>query len=209
MEPVNASPAAEEKRRLRRKARETLSSLSAGYRERADAEILRRLLRLPEYKACGILLLYVSMPGEPDTRRLLELALRDGKRVAAPLCPAGREMEFRLVPSPDRLSPGAYGILEPPAGAEKPALPGGAANTALAVVPGLCFDRSCMRLGRGKGYYDRFLAGFHGPAVGLCYGAALASLPLPRESFDLPVSMVVTEKEILYNSGRGGSSPAR
>ena len=64
-------------------------------KQAADARILRRVTGLHEYASCGTVLTYVSKPIEVDTIALIERALADGKRVAAPRCVEGRrEMEF-------------------------------------------------------------------------------------------------------------------
>lgn len=62
----------------------------------------------------------------------------------------------------------------------------------LFVVPGIAFDYDCNRLGRGKGYYDRFLSGVDKPVIGLCYDFQLFD-SLPSETHDKKMTMVITE----------------
>ena len=66
------------------------------------------------------------------------------------------------------------------------------------VVPGLSFSSSGERLGRGGGFYDRYLQSFNGTSVGICYEGQLRN-QLPVESHDQTVSAVVTEKQVLRN----------
>ena len=66
------------------------------------------------------------------------------------------------------------------------------------VVPGLSFSSSGERLGRGGGFYDRYLQSFNGTSVGICYEGQLRN-QLPVESHDQTVSVVVTEKQVLRN----------
>jgi 5-formyltetrahydrofolate cyclo-ligase len=62
------------------------------------------------------------------------------------------------------------------------------------LIPALAFDRNGIRLGRGKGYYDKWLSGFRGTKVGVAFSWQIASSDLPREGFDIPMDIVVTEQ---------------
>ena len=84
---------------------------------------------------------------------------------------------------------GAFGIPEPRR--DTPVLPPQAFD--LAVVPAVAFDRAGFRIGRGGGYYDRYLAQMRGVKIGLCYTQFL--LPsLPRELHDERVDLILTEE---------------
>ena len=96
------------------------------------------------------------------------------------------------------LKNGLYGVLEPDPSRSRPALSGG---NALCIVPGLGFDSKGYRLGYGKGYYDRFLSGFHGITVGLCYSACTKWM-LPHGYYDRPVDILITEKYARRISGK-------
>lgn len=97
--------------------------------------------------------------GEPD---LTELAGSHPHRIWVYPAVRGNELEFRIVRNPaEDLLPGAFGIPEP-----QPHLPAVAvADIDVFFCPGLAFDRRRHRLGRGKGFYDRMLAGARGDAV--------------------------------------------
>lgn len=64
------------------------------------------------------------------------------------------------------------------------------------IVPGLGFSESGQRLGRGGGFYDRWLAKFEGKKIGLCFEAQLLQ-KLPTEPHDVVMDLVVTEKRVL------------
>ncbi len=64
------------------------------------------------------------------------------------------------------------------------------------VIPGVAFDKSGFRLGRGKGYYDRALANFAGQKVGVCFALSLCE-ELPHEAHDIRCTQIVTENEVL------------
>ena len=59
----------------------------------------------------------------------------------------------------------------------------------------LSFSSSGERLGRGGGFYDRYLQSFNGTSVGICYEGQLRN-QLPVESHDQTVSVVVTENQV-------------
>src|SRR5262249_62364793 len=96
--------------------------------------------------------------------------------------------------------PGTHGGPGPAEGLPPPP-PG---RDALFLVPGLGFDPGGTRLGRGGGHYDRALA--HHPAalrIGLARETQILS-SLPRDPWDQPMDAVVTERRILWATGRSG-----
>lgn len=160
------------------------------HREELNRAILESVLALPAYRQARQVLLYLSAGSEPDTWKLLDRALAEGKDVYAPRCLDGKgSMAFYQVMCRDELVPGRFGLWEPGPGARALAED---MTGALCLVPGLAFDREGFRLGYGKGYYDRFLAGHSVEAAGLCYGELLVPR-LPRGPYDRRVSCLVTE----------------
>ncbi len=63
----------------------------------------------------------------------------------------------------------------------------------LYIVPGVAFDRQRNRLGRGRGYYDKLLAGVTAPKIGLAFSVQMVD-KVPRASYDIPMTRVITEK---------------
>lgn len=189
----------QEKRQLRAAIRALAAQLSPRYRASADGAIARRVLYLPEYREAETVFCFVGSGREIDTRPFLERTLADGKRLCVPLCTGAGEMELRQVTDLKELSPGAYGILEPPAGS--PSLSPDQAD--LAVIPCLTCSREGRRLGRGGGYYDRFLSRYRGAAVLVCREKLLRQ-EIPFGLHDYPVPWVVTEAG-LFEDG----TPAR
>ena len=108
---------------------------------------------------------YAALRGEVDLRGLIS-----GQPGIAWLFPrvCGEELRFHRVRSPEwELTRGAFGILEPLAGLEEVPV----AEIDAFLCPGLAFDERGGRLGRGRGFYDRLLAGARPDAtkVGVCF----------------------------------------
>ncbi len=183
----------EYKNALRQRYRDYRTRLSPQDKLRLDEDVLSRVTRLDQYTNADLLLVYVSTAIEVDTRKLIERALQDGKRVGVPRCvPNTRNMEFYEITSLDELTPGTFGVDEPQPDPQRllPTNPGG-----LCIVPALCYDEYGYRLGYGKGYYDRFLATYTGITVGICYAACVRH-SLVHGRFDRPVELLVTERYI-------------
>ncbi|WP_130848090.1 5-formyltetrahydrofolate cyclo-ligase [Intestinimonas timonensis] len=174
---------------LRRTVRAQAAAMTANQRRESDEPLFRRFLALPWTAEAETLLLFYGVGTEPDTGRLLPELWRLGKRVCLPKCLPGRAMEARLVRSGDDLRPGVFGIPEPldacPTVDKR--------EIDLILVPALCYDLSCRRLGQGGGYYDRYLADYGGRTVGLCREGLLQK-ELPVEEHDRAVDLVLTEK---------------
>ena len=95
---------------------------------------------------------YISFDGEVDTEKMIKHARRLGKIITVPVCSKSRRIIPCLLNDNVKLVRGLYGTRVP---AVKRAL--GRRAIDLVIVPGVAFDRRGNRLGRGKGYYDRFL----------------------------------------------------
>jgi 5-formyltetrahydrofolate cyclo-ligase len=64
------------------------------------------------------------------------------------------------------------------------------------LIPGLAFDREGRRLGRGRGFYDKFLSDFRGIKIGICFDGQLIE-QVPSEEHDMKVDLVITNKELI------------
>jgi len=161
-------------------------------RRQASDSIIQKVMALPEYKRAQIIYCFIGVGWEVDTRPLLEDALAAGKTVCVPRCEADGRMAAHSIESVDDLqATGLFGLPEPCEHCE--IVPFGAID--FAVIPCLCADKSGMRLGRGGGYYDRFMSVFPGTSATVCYSAALQK-QVPVETHDKRVNCVVTENEV-------------
>lgn len=110
---------------------------------------------------------YYSLPDEVCTHQLLDELLAAGKNVYLPKVVSDTEMVLCRYTGRDSLQKGAFGIMEPTG----PVMPKEKYNDIKVVlVPGVAFDKENRRLGRGKGYYDRFLSSFFQPRCAVFYG---------------------------------------
>lgn len=160
--------------------------------------IQRRALALPAYMAARAVALYSPLGTEVETSEILRDALEAGKRLYYPKATADVPGAYRVRARTD-LVPGRYGILEPE-GDERLSRSG---EDALAVfVPGVAFDMYGNRIGRGGGWYDRWMQGLdvRVPRIALAYEFQLLE-EVPVERGDLPVHTIVTESRVIACDG--------
>lgn len=160
------------------------------------------LRRTPVWRNLRALLVYMAFGDELSADPLIEAALAEGKSVFAPAI-RDDDLEFRAITSLKEPFPtGVFGIREPAESARRwNSL--ATVGPAAVLVPGLAFDRTGGRLGRGRGYYDRFIAktrleagvaGEHPPLfIGYAFPGQLID-SVPTDSHDEPVDGLVTEK---------------
>ena len=107
-------------------------------------------------------------------------------------------LEFYL--NPTTWERGAFGIQEPVASPDQKI---DISQLQGCLIPGLAFDRYGTRLGRGFGYFDRALENFKGLRVGVCFETVVFDEPLPRDTFDIPMDAIITEKGTLFFNVKG------
>lgn len=153
----------------------------------ASREIFNRVEGLEAFAAARTVGFFCSLPDEPDTSEVLA-RWSVGKCVAVPRVEGDTMRFFRYDPRTQR--PGAFGIEEPGPQAEL-CDPG---ELDLIVVPGVAFTAAGQRMGRGRGYYDRYLSqpGVRAVKVGVCFAHQLV-VSLPVEPHDVTMDRVVTD----------------
>lgn len=183
------------KQQARARARERWRAFSSAELALLGRCMARRLFALEAWKDAAAVFCFASLPTEPDTGPILRAALAQGKRLYLPrVTPDG--MDAVEVWDLRTLRPGVYGILEPPKGDGLP--PQALDARCLVLVPCLAAGRDGVRLGRGGGYYDRFLARCACPRLLLCPQALLFET-LPRDAWDavFPAHAILTENGLL------------
>lgn len=150
--------------------------------------VISSLLTEPRFTRARTLLLYSALPDEVSTGEILDSLTNEGKTVLLPRVVNDTEMELRLYTGPADLLKGAYGILEPTG-----QLFTDYQQIDVAVVPGMAFDNEGHRLGRGKGYYDRFLKKIpHTYKIGVCFRWQLVDT-VPSDPHDILMDCVVSQ----------------
>lgn len=159
--------------------------------------ITDRYLECDSYKDAQIIFVYSSMEKEIPTQKIIDTAIKDGKKVALPKIrtgvKAGANMDFVFINKDSEYKSGVYGILEPVSD-EFIDVKGIDGHIEM-LIPGLCFDLKGRRIGYGGGYYDRYLTKdskdkFHITALAYEY-QIFESLPFDKN--DKPVNLIVTE----------------
>ena len=179
------------KEELRKEIRVKLESQSEAAREKKSSLIKEKLFRTQEFKKAKTIMFYVSTNFEVDTKEMINNALKNGKNVAVPY--VLRE-EKKIVPSlikdPENdLVKGPYGIHHPHKESYKP-IP--ISRIDLVIVPGLAFTEEGRRLGRGAGYYDRFLKKFpeETPTIGIAFNIQVIA-EIPHNGHDIAVKKLI------------------
>lgn len=178
------------KAEVRKEILEKLAEQDSKQKKESDRIIKEKLLSFPEFKKANAIAFYVSMENEVDTKALIDEALATGKKVVVPVI-AGDDLEFYSIA--DRLADlaeGPYGILQPDIDRTKPFIK---KEIDLVIVPGVAFDKDGKRLGRGRGFYDRFLKTLPRRAkkIALAYDLQIVE-NLPVMPHDVPVDKVIT-----------------
>jgi 5-formyltetrahydrofolate cyclo-ligase len=167
--------------------------------DRINAEIIvNRYLDSEYFKKADIIFAYSSMKDEIPTERIVQTALKSGKKVALPKVISsvsdGAKMEFLLVDVNTLYINGVYGIMEPESGER--VYPVGGNDRIEILIPGLCFDLEKNRIGYGGGYYDRYLSQFDREKfhiTALAYEYQIFEV-IPSNEYDSKVDLVITEK---------------
>ncbi len=163
-----------------------------------SGEAARRFQEVPAWQEAPVILCFLSMPHELDTAALIKGARASGRRVAVPRIEED-VIRFVFLPEDAGELPRDHWGIPVPGPHWEPFMPFRGMR-ALAAVPGLAFDRRANRLGRGRGFYDRFLMeartalGDGITAIGLCLSEQLVD-EVPHTERDERLDGVVTERE--------------
>lgn len=181
-----------EKTQLRKVVTHRLKAQSPDIRREKSNLILRKLSELKTFQNAKTIMFYVALDEEVETVPLLKQTIQNGKTVTVPYVNrlSNSLLSVWIKDVEEDLEPGTYGILEP----KKTLVPTHVhTQVDVVIVPGIAFDPAGHRLGRGKGYYDRFLKTLppHIFTVGLAYDIQMFE-SIPVSEMDIRVKQVIT-----------------
>ncbi len=173
------------KQELRQHIRTIKRQFSSEQLDELSLSITEVLTTHPRIAAARVIMLYYPLPDEVDTKYILNRLT--SPVILLPKVTGETEMELRIYRSNNDLSEGAFGIMEP-TGERFTELQ----SIDVAIVPGMAFDKAGHRLGRGKGYYDRFLAGLPNTyKIGVCFPFQIVD-NLPTDENDIMMDEIVS-----------------
>lgn len=169
---------------LRRQIRQLKRQFSQQQLEEQSQSVVSELRQ--RLSAVRTLMAYWPLSDEVDIRPLLDELVSQGVTVLLPYVVSDTAMELHRYTCEADLREGAFGIMEPVG----EAFTNFAAIDAV-LVPGMAFDVVGHRLGRGRGYYDRFLAAHpHIYKIGVCFDFQQVQ-EVPVELMDVSMDVVV------------------
>lgn len=181
---------------LRHNMHALLAKIDAADRHTRSLAACNRLAETQEFRSAQLIMIFLSMESEVETSTLAIQAWSAGKQIAVPrVFWEQRAIEPVEIQSLD-FSPSGKALSPRNPVHGKPVSLG---QIDLIVVPGIAFDRRGYRLGRGKGFYDRFLAqkDLRALRVALCFQEQVLPQDLPVEPHDVPMNMIVTDESVI------------
>jgi len=182
-----------QKKQVRSRVKSLLKRLPPEENERRSRNVVQRLLSLEVYKKAKNVLFYASLSDEVDTFLLMRQELGH-KGIYLPRICQDRLDIYEIKDLEKDLEKSTFEIKEPLFSCRK----ANSSELDVVLVPGVAFDRFRNRLGRGKGYYDKFLRNLPSriTRIGLCFSFQVLN-NLPHGPRDWKVDILVTDKEII------------
>lgn len=178
----------EQKKEIRNRIRELIEQISDTQKEKQAESVFLKIEILPAFVQAKNILLYWSLPDELPTHTVVEKWATD-KQILLPSV-KGENLVIKKYSGLHALKKGAFGIEEPLE------IFDWHSPIELVIVPGVAFDKNKNRLGRGKGYYDRFLKSIDALKIGVGFDCQLIE-KIPVGKFDVPMNKVVVPSLII------------
>jgi 5-formyltetrahydrofolate cyclo-ligase len=182
---------------LRKWAKEKIQAIPAMERAEAADAIAKSLADWASYRSAKVVSCFAGALDEVETFPLLRRIVADGKTLVVPYVRPDNTLGMSAVADPQKdLEEGKFHILEPKAELRAAEAP----EPDLVVVPGLCFDTRGGRIGKGLGFYDKYLAGSKALRVAICFDVQITQKNLTLDPHDQLMDAVVSEKRFLMLS---------
>lgn len=177
-----------EKELIRERIKKKKQQLTDKEKEIEAANVFEKIEALPEFINAHNIMIYWSMPDELPTHNFI-IRWSKKKTMLLPVV-KGEDMLIKPFSTKEELKQGSLGIWEPDTQKEY------LNSIDLVIVPGVAFDRDKSRLGRGKGYYDRYFINKRIVKIGVCFDFQLLE-SIPIDSFDIKMDKVVTNSILI------------
>ncbi len=190
-----------EKKRIRNEIRQTFKSLPRKDFDSMSRNVLLNLERLEIWNNAETVLVFLSLPDEIKTDIIIEKAFSEGKKIAVPKINGNDMLFFFIDDLNGNFKKHPLGMYEPvsdPAKGSPVSISSLEPGKSLVLVPGLAFDRHLRRLGRGKGFYDRFLSSLNSniTKAGIGYDFQIIK-SVPSEEHDIKLDILVTDESVI------------
>jgi len=186
--------------------KQLLATISQNDRQQRSLAACDKLIATPEFKNAQTIMMYLSMPSEIDTSSLALQAWQQNKRIAVPRIsndwsPAMAIRGFHAIEIQnlhENMQQTSLGTRQPINGRVVTLR-----EIDLIIIPGLAFDHHGNRLGRGGGFYDRFLAqpNLQACRCAICFHEQLLTKDIPHEPHDVPMNLIVTDLTTEFTPG--------
>ncbi len=192
---------AETKKTMRARLRARLRAIPADELHARSGAACRRLCETARFADAEALMIFLPLTHEVDARPIAVRAWQEAKTVTVPLVSYDqrRMMPLAIRSLAEPMEADRYGVRTPIDGEPIPP-----EMIDLVVVPGLAFDLEGRRIGRGGGFYDRFLAqpAFGGWSCGLALEEQIVER-VPTAEHDVKLDLLVTDRRVVrFGDGR-------
>ncbi|MCM8819251.1 MAG: 5-formyltetrahydrofolate cyclo-ligase [Candidatus Omnitrophica bacterium] len=186
------------KKDIRNFFRQKLFSLTEEQIKRRSENVTKNFLALPIYNNAKVIMGYYPLKGEVDVLGILKKAIFSKKIVCFPVIDLKQKklLPYCVEKIDDNFVCGPFGIKQPDIQKSKKI---NIEQIDIVIVPALAFDYQKNRLGRGAGFYDRFLSNIKPPTkkIGICFDFQLLE-SLPQDTrYDQKVDIILTENFII------------
>lgn len=177
-----------QKKVVRQSIRELKNGLTFSQKQAQADSVFSKIELLPEFKKSNNIFIYWSLLDELPTHAFISKWC-DKKQFLLPAI-VGNEMVLKQYSASEALLKGSHGIMEPDS------LIDFNGEIELGIIPGIAFDEHKNRLGRGKGYYDRFFNENQSLKIGVCFDFQLLET-IPVSLHDVKMDKIVSPTKII------------